>query len=203
MQRSDIVFGIQLAIEKGEQIEQAKQTFIDAGYTLQDVEDSVKALVSGFITEYQQPQTQQLSTSAQPSLQSIPSQSQPQIPSKTQISNQSQTQPPIKQPQQLPNQQNASHLFQPIHQPQQLSNQQSQLPSNQLPPTFPIQQSQIRTQQIIPQIQKPLQFQKKKNSGVVFIVILTIILLLALGALLLTVLAPDWVVSILEKLGLM
>ncbi|MBU1136712.1 MAG: hypothetical protein ABIG37_03715 [Nanoarchaeota archaeon] len=50
MQKPEIVEGLKYAIEKGESIEKAKQSFINAGYELSDVEDSANVL-GGVITK--------------------------------------------------------------------------------------------------------------------------------------------------------
>jgi len=80
MERPDIMAGINQAVEKGESLEKAKQTFLDAGYSSQDVEDSVRAINSGVIPHFvNNTSNQQISPSAQPALQSSPSQSQQQV----------------------------------------------------------------------------------------------------------------------------
>ena len=43
-QQSEIVAGIKQAVQRGEPIQKAKQSFIQAGYNQQDVEDSAKAM---------------------------------------------------------------------------------------------------------------------------------------------------------------
>lgn len=40
----EIVAGIKQAVQRGESMEKAKQTFVQAGYNQQDVEDSAKAM---------------------------------------------------------------------------------------------------------------------------------------------------------------
>lgn len=44
MQKEEISYGLKQAVEKGESLEKAKKSFINAGYSQQDVEDSAKAL---------------------------------------------------------------------------------------------------------------------------------------------------------------
>ena len=50
MQKSEIAAGLKSAIQRGESLEQAKQSFINAGYNKADIEDSAK-LLGGVISE--------------------------------------------------------------------------------------------------------------------------------------------------------
>ncbi len=75
MQRGDIISGIKQAIERGSSLEKAKQTFLNAGYSSQDVEDSSRVFlgVSGSIPQQTptQKQVTQISQSFQQSSQRI------------------------------------------------------------------------------------------------------------------------------------
>ena len=80
-ERQDIISGIKQAIEHGSSIEQAKKSFLNAGYPLQDVEDSARVF-SGVITQYPQQYTPQ--SVPQPSSQPVFSQ-KPIMPPTTNI----------------------------------------------------------------------------------------------------------------------
>lgn len=78
MEKPEITSGIKQAIEKGYSLEQAKASFVNAGYNRYDVEDSAKSF-SGVISRIPQQAVQ-----PKPQIQSQPpslpqSQSQPQL----------------------------------------------------------------------------------------------------------------------------
>ena len=50
MQKEEIIAGLKIAVEKGYSFEQAKRSFINAGYKQEDVEDSAAFLSSGVIS---------------------------------------------------------------------------------------------------------------------------------------------------------
>ena len=49
-ENSEIIAGLKNAVERGSTLEQAKQSFLNAGYSEQDVEDSARSL-GGVISE--------------------------------------------------------------------------------------------------------------------------------------------------------
>ncbi len=55
MTKKEIFAGIKNAIERGETLEQAKQTFINAGYSKEEVEEAVASLGRGVITKFPEP----------------------------------------------------------------------------------------------------------------------------------------------------
>jgi len=66
MEKEEIIAGLRQAIERGHSLEQAKQSFLNAGYNSREVEEAA-ASISGVLTEfpeihssdYQQQQSQQ------------------------------------------------------------------------------------------------------------------------------------------------
>jgi hypothetical protein len=70
MTKEDIIAGLKQAIERGANLEQAKQSFINAGYSSEEVEDSARAL-SGI------PQTRPIPTQPTPPKQITTQTSQP------------------------------------------------------------------------------------------------------------------------------
>jgi cobalamin biosynthesis Mg chelatase CobN len=72
MVKEDIVGGLKNAIERGENLEQAKQTFINAGYSADEVEQAAASL-GGIIASIATPQTQ-------PTSQQIPPKQSKQLP---------------------------------------------------------------------------------------------------------------------------
>ena len=54
MTKEEILAGLKQAIERGESLEQAKQSFINAGYNPRDVEEAA-ASFEGVLTEYPKP----------------------------------------------------------------------------------------------------------------------------------------------------
>lgn len=176
MERPEIIAGIKNAIERGCSLDLAIQSFINAGYNKQDVQDSARAL-GGVILQPNEPIFQ------------VP---QPQQP-----------QPQVQQPQQSPQQ------FQP-QQPKQSQPQQTRVQTQAKPTPLPIS----KPSQIPQAIQQPIttpqlpssqvlssgqQVQQKpsfiKNYG--FIILLVTVLVLLLGALLVTLFAREWVAGLL------
>jgi len=72
MPKEEIIAGLKQAIERGSSLEQAKQSFINAGYSREEVEEAASSF-KGVITQYSQiQQPQQLSQ--------LPSQQPQQMP---------------------------------------------------------------------------------------------------------------------------
>ena len=88
VQKPEIVEGIKNAVERGSSFEKAKQSFINAGYNLDDVEDSARALTgSGPFTpssqNYSSPPNQSSSQTPfprNPKINNIPIPNSPQVP---------------------------------------------------------------------------------------------------------------------------
>lgn len=75
MEKAEITAGIKNAISRGYSLEQAKQSFLNAGYNAEDVEDSVKILTllkPGMNVPF-------VNYTAQPSINPQPTQSQLQV----------------------------------------------------------------------------------------------------------------------------
>ena len=84
MQKEEIISGIKQAIERGSSLEKAKSSFINAGYSSQDVEDSSKVFlgVSGSMPQQHYQPQEKLPT---------PPQASPNFP--TQVTQQNKMQP--------------------------------------------------------------------------------------------------------------
>lgn len=179
MERPELISGIKNAIERGYSLDLAIQSFINAGYSKQDVQDSARSL-GGVILQPNEPIFQV----PQPQI------SQPQ-PQKPQVQQQSQ------QPRQFQSQQN-----QPQQQPQQSQPKPTPLPiskPSQIPQAIqqPITTPQI--QQSSPALNPGQIVQQKpsfiKNYG--FIILLIAVLAVLLGALVVTLVAREWVAGLL------
>lgn len=126
MENQDIISGLRNAVERGYSIELAVQSFVNAGYSKQDVLDSAKLLgygnniISNIPQNQQQNQQASQSQQIQQSSQSQNySSSQMQSPQARQIQpNLPQIQPPQKT---LPNLQQ-KQAYQPLPSPQQIQN---------------------------------------------------------------------------------
>ncbi|MGC9309565.1 MAG: hypothetical protein ACP5D2_02620 [Candidatus Nanoarchaeia archaeon] len=68
---NDLIGGIRNALERGSNLQQAKQTFLNAGYTQQEVEQA-----ASYFPQSQQPAQQPASQTSQPSTQPQPQQPQ-------------------------------------------------------------------------------------------------------------------------------
>jgi len=79
MVRKDLIAGLKNAIERGYSLEQAKQSFITAGYNREDVEEAVQFMQSGSIIA--SPEIQMPASAVEPS-------KQRQIPEKQQAQKQ-------------------------------------------------------------------------------------------------------------------
>lgn len=87
MTKEEIAAGLKQAVERGESLEQAKRSFINAGYSRQEVEEAASTL-GGVLTEFPQP-----TTTYQPP--PIPTSSQKQTPTQPRLSTQQLT-PPLR-----------------------------------------------------------------------------------------------------------
>lgn len=84
MEKPEIVSGLKQAIERGYSLEQAKKSFVNAGYNYEDVEDSAKTF-SGLITNFPQQISQPQNPQAFQNPQYSQYPQQPQIPQNPQI----------------------------------------------------------------------------------------------------------------------
>ncbi|MBU0957973.1 MAG: hypothetical protein KKF56_04150 [Nanoarchaeota archaeon] len=179
MQRQDIMSGLQHSLERGEDLEKAKQSFLDAGYPIQDINDSANAISSGVVQNQTSQQTQPtsntpLTITSQPTQQSQTKSILPTINHQTETSLQTITPTSPTQPPTMPN--------------TQFPTTQSTNPPS--PPQTLTQPKQLQTQQPVPKIQK------KSKKTLIIIIILAVVLLLALGGLLLVILKPDWLTNL-------
>ena len=67
MVREDLVAGLRNAVERGNSLESAKQSFLNAGYSSEDVEQAVNYLHSGSVLAAQPQQLKKPADSVQPS----------------------------------------------------------------------------------------------------------------------------------------
>jgi len=175
MERQDIISGLRNAVERGYSIELAVQSFINAGYSRQDVLDSAKVLGYNSSIISNLPQTQQETSQAQQIMQSSQAQqySTPQTNQPAPTSSQAKVFPPVPQPRQT-------------QQPQQQSQQSQQPQSRQLYAPLPSSQPQ----QV--QIEKKNWFAENW-----LILLLSILLLLLVSGLFVSIFAKDWLSSLL------
>lgn len=66
MEKQEIIAGLKHAIERGYNIDMAIQSFVNAGYNLQDVKDSADAIGSGIISSIDTRESQQKQQSVKP-----------------------------------------------------------------------------------------------------------------------------------------
>ena len=170
MEKPELVAGLKHALERGYSLDQAIQSFKNAGYNSQDVEDSARNLHGVFST---------MPTLASPA--------EPQPPQAPQI--------PIKPPVQAAYSEQAKSAQQPKTQqlPQQMQPKTQQLPQTPhslQPPQAPPQPVQKTAYQ---QPKAP----RKKTGLIIFLII---ILLILIGALIVTLFAKEQVVGLIETL---
>jgi hypothetical protein len=182
-EKQEIISGIKNAMERGYSLDLAVQSFANAGYSKQDVEDSARVLgYSGGILAQTSPQ--------------------PQAPHKVQS-------PPSSYPQKF--QQGPPQSFSPRTQQVSISQQiQTTRPASSIP--LPPVQKQVQPAKYLPPAQQqPIQINMPddgimrekswlaKNWLIIFLGALLFILIIALGA---SVLAKDWVLGILKTIGI-
>lgn len=174
MQRQDIVSGLKNSVERGYSLDLAVQSFVNAGYNKQDVEDSAKVLgYSGGLIFQSGAIQQQVSQQSSSPLQA------PQNYPPQQI-----------QPQKLPPRQNIQEISQAIKSPQQALLQYPLSPS-------PLQQnSQIN----IPY--QGIKKEKSWIARNWIIILLVVVLASLITGLLLSVFYKEGVVDFLKSIGI-
>lgn len=190
--RPEITAGLKNAVERGYPLEFAKQSFINAGYSKQDVDDSAKSIsISSSMTQPVQniKQEEQIKQIIRPT---------PQIQPRTQPIEKTEFQNTSTKTQKLPQ-------AQKIQETPQMKREELEKQSREAPKT------EIKHEEFIPPSQPPIQQLKKqenqeykprKSKMWVVVIILAIILILAVAGLLITLFRKDWILSIFESLGL-
>lgn len=175
MVREEVVFGLKNALERGQSLESAMQSFISAGYSLQEVQEAAKYAGMGVVSSM--PQQNQNQQTLQPTLSQLPNSNQNYQQQQNQITEDQSRKAEIAASQE--------QQFQQVQQQpsqQQYSQQQIQIQ----------QQYQQQMQQSNPQVQQ--QYQKyptnrmldpdkkpKISKGIIGLIIVLIILAAMLG----------------------
>ena len=186
-EKPEIVAGLRTAVERGYSLEFAKQSFINAGYSKQDVEDSARALDSGVFSSFPKsnlPQTDQIKKTLRPETPPSPlkpvqklEKTQPQPPQTRLQSQETQVQQPLTQQAVQPSQTQIQQTKQSLNKSSDISSPKSQVKEEQ-------------------------KKSEKKSHIWIIIVILGIILLLLIGGLLITLFKREWILSLFETIGL-
>ncbi|MBU3912616.1 MAG: hypothetical protein KKB21_05615 [Nanoarchaeota archaeon] len=198
MEKPEISEGLRNALERGYSLELAMSSFINAGYTKQDVIDSAKSFGGSFLNTSSQPviQTQPSQPSQTPVFRPVQAtQANPKIQNTQQPQyvnkpmNTQQPQYPLKP-------QSPQYYPQSEPQPQAIQNQRN---IQQNPPTptpiFP-QTNNMNASQAVSVKVKP----KKKGFGLV--ILLVVILIFLLGVLFTLVFAREKILELLASIGL-
>ena len=175
MVRQDIISGLRNAMERGQSLEQARQTLLNSGYNSQDVLEAINYLTGGLSAQPFQYVNQQ-------KLQSY----QPQIYSQNK---QVQTSPQITQ--------NKSYL-----QNNKTSQMQQDIQIQQVQQAQQMQQNMQIQQNSLAQVQ-PLQYvtpQKQKSKFPWGLFILSLVLLTLVGVLVASLLFKEEIIAFLETL---
>lgn len=176
MEEPELIAGLKNAVDRGYSLELAVQSFINAGYNRQDIEDSARSLGygGGIISHAPSQQPQPSQPSAQPQLRTPA----PQYPPQPQV----QKLPPQNQ----------------IPQISQIPQQPSQPQISQI-----ITPQQVARQEIKKEVEYLNDIEGRKNWFVEnwLIILLAFILVLLLTALGFSIFKKEWVLGLLKSMG--